>query len=112
MQLNCTTFRPLFLENIGSRLLRNQMILMLLSHFRNILNAQWYLTTVLCENKATRWILTKSPRCDRVNLCICEVKGARSYFSKFSFLFHLKDRHYKDIKDLSHFQWKSAHAPK
>ena len=39
MQLNCTTFRPLFLENIYSCLLRNQMIMMLISHFRYILNA-------------------------------------------------------------------------
>ena len=39
MQLICATFRPLFLENICSRLLRNQMIRMLISHFRYILNA-------------------------------------------------------------------------
>ena len=39
MQLICATFRPLFLENICSRLLCNQMIMMLISHFRNILNA-------------------------------------------------------------------------
>ena len=39
MQLICATFRPLFLENICSRLLRNQMIVMLISHFHNILNA-------------------------------------------------------------------------
>ena len=38
MQLICATFRPLFLENICSRLLCNQMIMMLISHFRNILN--------------------------------------------------------------------------
>ena len=38
MQLICATFRPLFLENICSRLLRNQMIMMLISHFHNILN--------------------------------------------------------------------------
>ena len=39
MQLICATFRPLFLENICSHLLCNQMIMMLISHFRNILNA-------------------------------------------------------------------------
>ena len=39
MQLICATFRQLFLENICSRLLCNQMIMMLISHFRNILNA-------------------------------------------------------------------------
>ena len=39
MQLICATFRPLFLENICSRLLRNQMIVMLISYFHNILNA-------------------------------------------------------------------------
>ena len=39
MQLICATFRALFLENICSRLLCNQMIMMLISHFRNILNA-------------------------------------------------------------------------
>ena len=40
MQLICATFiRLLFLENICSRLLRNQMIVMLISHFHNILNA-------------------------------------------------------------------------
>ena len=39
MQLICATFRPLFLENICSRLLCNQMIVMLISHSRNILNA-------------------------------------------------------------------------
>ena len=39
MQLICATFRPLFLENICSRLLRNQMIVVLISHFHNILNA-------------------------------------------------------------------------
>ena len=68
---------------------------------------QWYLTTFLCENKATRWILTKSPRCDGVNLCICEVKDARSYFSKFSFLFHLKDRHSKDVNFKLHLKQSS-----
>ena len=40
------------------------------------------------------------------------LKGAWSYFTKFSSLFHLKNHHSKDVKDLSQFQWKSAHAPK
>ena len=39
------------------------------------------------------------------------LKGARSYFSKFRFLFHLKNHHSEDVKDLSQFQRKSAHAP-
>ena len=68
---------------------------------------QWYLTTFLCENKATRWILAKFPRCDRVNLCICEVKGLQLYFSKFSFLFHLKDRHSKDVNFKFHLKQSS-----
>ena len=107
MQLICATFRPLFLENICSRLLCNQMIMMLISHFHNILNAPVYLTTFLCENKATRWILTTFPRYDRVTLCICEVKGSRSYFSKFSFRFHLKDRHSKDVNFKFHLKQSS-----
>ena len=68
---------------------------------------QWYLTTFLWENKATRWILTKFPRCDRVNLCICEVKGSRSYFSNFSFMFHLEDRHSKDVNFKFHLKQSS-----
>ena len=68
---------------------------------------KWYLTTFLCENKSTRWILTKSPRCDRVNLCKCEVKGAQSYFPKLSFLLNLKDRHSKDVNFKFHLKQSS-----
>ena len=68
---------------------------------------QWYLTTFLC-NKMD--LDLKSPRCDRVNLCICEVKGARSViFVKIhiSFLFHLKDRHSKDVNFKFHLKQSS-----
>ena len=105
MQLICVTFRPLFLENICSRLLRNQMIVMLISHFHNLCPSG-----IWPHSSATRWILTKSPRCDRVNLCIYQVKGARSViFVKIhiSFLFHLKDRHSKDVNFKFHLKQSS-----
>ena len=42
MQLICATFRPLFLENICSRLLRNQMIVMLISVLERVrTRTQW-----------------------------------------------------------------------
>ena len=102
MQFICATFRPLFLENICSRLLRN---LMLISHFHNILNAPVVFDHIPLQQDG----LTKSPRCDR-DLCICEVKGARSViFVKIhiSFLFHLKDRHSKDVNFKFHLKQSS-----
>ena len=39
MHLIYATFRPLLLHNICSHLLHNQIIIMLISHFHNILNA-------------------------------------------------------------------------
>ena len=65
---------------------------------------KWYLTTFLCENKATRWILTKSPRCDGINL---KLKVHGHYFSKFSFLLHLKDHHSKDVNFKFHLKQSS-----
>ena len=94
MQLIYATFRPLLLHNICSHLLHNQITIMLISHFHNILNAPVVFDHIpSCENKATRWILTKSLCCDKLNLCISEIKGEQSYFPKFHYLFHWKGRH-------------------
>ena len=83
------TFRPLLLHNICSHLLHNQIIIMLISHFHNILNIPVVFDHIpTCDNKATRWILTKSPCCNRLNLCISQLKGEQSYFPHFHYLFH------------------------
>ena len=61
MQLICATFRPLFLENICSRLLCNQMIMMLISHFRNILNAPVVFDHIPLWKQSTKMNLDQVP---------------------------------------------------
>ena len=61
-------------------------------------------TTDTVLYRFTWWMGTFDP-CSALDACVERAQGARSYLPKFSFLFHLKNYHFKDVNLKFQLKW-------